>query len=318
MAAAGQQREPILQTMGSSVVAESPAGSTITSPSRDSDSSDDTPLSQLNLKRPAQDRPTPKSGGKKAKGGAGGNKKKKKKDPNEPQKPVSAYALFFRDTQAAIKNQNPNATFGEVSKIVASMWDGLDEETKGGYKKRTEVAKKEYLKQLAAYRASLVSQGALDPAELEKSPPHLSPERPSPPRDNIAANTTTPLSHPPTPATTANQGGQLQPIAPKPANSSPSQNTAMDAASFYGTHQTGATGHQQQGAAGGGGEQPMAPPPSMCIRQGCQQNAVVHPNWDNEYCSNECVVDHCRDVFGAWVATRQGSGGGGNSFASVK
>lgn len=65
------------------------------------------------------------------KGGAGGGKKgKKKKDPNEPQKPVSAYALFFRDTQAAIKGQNPNATFGEVSKIVASMWDSLGEEQK--------------------------------------------------------------------------------------------------------------------------------------------------------------------------------------------
>lgn len=62
-------------------------------------------------------------------------KKKKKKDPNEPQKPVSAYALFFRDTQAAIKGQNPNATFGEVSKIVASMWDGLGEEQKQVRKK---------------------------------------------------------------------------------------------------------------------------------------------------------------------------------------
>ncbi|XP_038644101.1 TOX high mobility group box family member 4b [Scyliorhinus canicula] len=61
---------------------------------------------------------------------AKGPKKKKKKDPNEPQKPVSAYALFFRDTQAAIKGQNPNATFGEVSKIVASMWDSLGEEQK--------------------------------------------------------------------------------------------------------------------------------------------------------------------------------------------
>ncbi|XP_072323823.1 thymocyte selection-associated high mobility group box protein TOX isoform X7 [Scyliorhinus torazame] len=88
-------------------------------------------------------------------------KKKKKKDPNEPQKPVSAYALFFRDTQAAIKGQNPNATFGEVSKIVASMWDGLGEEQKQVYKKKTEAAKKEYLKQLAAYRASLVSKGFL-------------------------------------------------------------------------------------------------------------------------------------------------------------
>ncbi|KAI9518210.1 TOX high mobility group box member 3, partial [Dissostichus eleginoides] len=85
-------------------------------------------------------------------------KKKKKKDPNEPSKPVSAYALFFRDTQAAIKGQNPNATFGEVSKIVASMWDGLGEEQKQSYKSKTEAAKKEYLKALAAYRASLVSK----------------------------------------------------------------------------------------------------------------------------------------------------------------
>ena len=45
-------------------------------------------------------------------------------------RPVSAYALFFRDTQAAIKGQNPNASFGEVSKIVASMWDSLEEDQK--------------------------------------------------------------------------------------------------------------------------------------------------------------------------------------------
>ncbi|XP_019724837.1 thymocyte selection-associated high mobility group box protein TOX isoform X2 [Hippocampus comes] len=97
-------------------------------------------------------------------------KKKKRKDPNEPVKPVSAYALFFRDTQANIKAQNPNATFGEVSKIVASMWDGLGEEQKQVYKKKTETAKKEYLKQLAAYRASLVSQSYNDPCEMK--PPH--------------------------------------------------------------------------------------------------------------------------------------------------
>ncbi|KAF7222834.1 thymocyte selection-associated high mobility group box protein TOX isoform X1 [Nothobranchius furzeri] len=100
-------------------------------------------------------------------------KKKKRKDPNEPVKPVSAYALFFRDTQANIKAQNPNATFGEVSKIVASMWDGLGEEQKQVYKKKTETAKKEYLKQLAAYRASLVSQSYSDPSEMK--PPHSSP-----------------------------------------------------------------------------------------------------------------------------------------------
>ncbi|KAH9509583.1 hypothetical protein Btru_043929 [Bulinus truncatus] len=98
-------------------------------------------------------------------------KRKKKKDPNEPQKPVSAYALFFRDTQATIKGHNPNASFGDVSKIVASMWDQLDPEHKDVYKKKTETAKKQYLKQLAAYRASQVSQSAMDESESSLSPP---------------------------------------------------------------------------------------------------------------------------------------------------
>lgn len=40
------------------------------------------------------------------------------------------------------------------------MWDALDSEHKNVYKKKTEAAKKEYLKALAAYRASLVSKGA--------------------------------------------------------------------------------------------------------------------------------------------------------------
>ncbi|XP_040588798.1 TOX high mobility group box family member 2 isoform X6 [Mesocricetus auratus] len=96
-------------------------------------------------------------------------KKKKKKDPNEPQKPVSAYALFFRDTQAAIKGQNPSATFGDVSKIVASMWDSLGEEQKQAYKRKTEAAKKEYLKALAAYRASLVSKSPPDQGEAKSA-----------------------------------------------------------------------------------------------------------------------------------------------------
>ncbi|XP_066579037.1 TOX high mobility group box family member 4b isoform X2 [Amia ocellicauda] len=104
-------------------------------------------------------------------GGGGGKKGKKKKDPNEPQKPVSAYALFFRDTQAAIKGQNPNATFGEVSKIVASMWDSLGEEQKQVYKRKTEAAKKEYLKALAAYRANQLSQTTIEVMDTEPSPP---------------------------------------------------------------------------------------------------------------------------------------------------
>ncbi|XP_072297020.1 thymocyte selection-associated high mobility group box protein TOX isoform X2 [Eucyclogobius newberryi] len=140
----------------------SPPGSKSATPSPSSSAHEDESEETLRVsgeKRPAgMDMKKPKT-----------PKKKKRKDPNEPVKPVSAYALFFRDTQANIKAQNPNATFGEVSKIVASMWDGLGEEQKQEYKKRTETAKKEYLKQLAAYRASLVSQNYNDPSEMKPS-----------------------------------------------------------------------------------------------------------------------------------------------------
>ena len=39
------------------------------------------------------------------------------------------------------------------------MWDGMEPDSKGAYKRRTEQAKKEYLRQLASYRATLVSKG---------------------------------------------------------------------------------------------------------------------------------------------------------------
>uniref|UniRef100_A0A4W6C8N3 TOX high mobility group box family member 4 b n=2 Tax=Lates calcarifer TaxID=8187 RepID=A0A4W6C8N3_LATCA len=130
------------------------------------------------------------------KGGAGGGgkrqKQKQRKDPNKPQKPVSAYALFFRDTQAAIKGQNPNATFGEVSKIVASMWDSLGEEQKQVYKRKNEAAKKDYLKALAEYRASQISQSSSFQAPIEVMDTSPSPPSPAP----APVVTTTPATTP--------------------------------------------------------------------------------------------------------------------------
>ncbi|XP_029682271.1 TOX high mobility group box family member 2 isoform X3 [Takifugu rubripes] len=155
----------------------SPPGSKSATPSPSSSNQEEEAEAHLKMtaeKRPSSDmmKPKPKP-----------QKKKKKKDPNEPTKPVSAYALFFRDTQAAIKGQNPNATFGDVSKIVASMWDGLGEEQKQSYKRKTEAAKKEYLKALAAYRASLVSKTNNDPVETKSAQtsqpsPHMMPANP--------------------------------------------------------------------------------------------------------------------------------------------
>uniref|UniRef100_A0A4W5NBC4 TOX high mobility group box family member 4 b n=1 Tax=Hucho hucho TaxID=62062 RepID=A0A4W5NBC4_9TELE len=369
-------------------------------------------------------------------GAAGGGKKgKKKKDPNEPQKPVSAYALFFRDTQAAIKGQNPSATFGEVSKIVASMWDSLGEEQKQVYKRKTEAAKKEYLKALAAYRDNQLSQPTievLDTAPSPPSPPSVTPlPAPAPrstrssvphlaPEENTITNICTSniiLAGGDLPqVTTRSRTGAHKPPTPTPAlapspptvtkiiikqQTSPSGVMVVSSSTVLSTRQPPPLQQMQntpppprlqqmvhaqappplQAKPRGGGA--MAPPPlqikivppasdldspvvdtaagglaalgggtptsgevvqsaalvmacstvaedgaegeegmqvelnvspgpdvtqtcspNLCVRAGCTNPAVENKDWDREYCSNECVATHCRDVFMAWCAIR--------------
>ncbi|KAL1428969.1 hypothetical protein MTO96_016712 [Rhipicephalus appendiculatus] len=246
------------------------------------------------VKRPSPE-PLMDNGGKTAKK-AKMPKKKKKRDPNEPQKPVSAYALFFRDTQAAIKGQNPNASFGEVSKIVASMWDGLEADHKNVYKKKTEAAKKEYLKALAAYRASLVSKGSLSPLQkksplltslMEGGSPHNQYMAMSPPQGMLNAQQQVwPNMHPM--AQSPSMMPQQPPQQTMMQQHSPPQQMMMASASVAAPSYTA--------------DLMSAPPPSLSSPA---SSAIESHDWDREYCSSECVVSHCRDVFTAWVAQRQ-------------
>ncbi|XP_061222407.1 TOX high mobility group box family member 4 [Neopsephotus bourkii] len=239
-------------------------------------------------------------------------KAKKKKDPNEPQKPVSAYALFFRDTQAAIKGQNPNATFGEVSKIVASMWDSLGEEQKQVYKRKTEAAKKEYLKALAAYRAVLAMQHPVPVATASAVATATAP----PPRLRLTLPVATPA--PGTPPL------HIKILPPLRVLAAPVVTSSSASAPEEEEEEEEEVVEMVGGEFGGEAESPPGlavelvpedPPPARCIRAGCGNAPVASGDWDEEYCSSECVVRHCRDVFLAWLAARNA---GPNSVVFVK
>ncbi|XP_018567121.1 TOX high mobility group box family member 4 isoform X3 [Anoplophora glabripennis] len=296
-------------------------------------------------------------------------KKKKKRDPNEPQKPVSAYALFFRDTQAAIKGQNPNASFGEVSKIVASMWDALDSEHKNVYKKKTEAAKKEYLKALAAYRASLVSKGAGEGegmygnySNYQQGAPQYSSYQPqgtipSPPMTSAPTPPTqSPIGKKPSMMGNMNPSPQQQHQSMMQSNMGPVPNhmnmqhmqQQQQHSSYMQQQQHMPVSPQQQHVpVSPHMQQHMSPPPivsssppvsappptvptsvsqqnagqgqmrppNACIRHGCPNPAITNPEWEDEYCSNECVVSHCRDVFTNWVS---GNKNQSQNFSTVK
>ena len=44
---------------------------------------------------------------------------------------------------------------------------------------------------------------------------------------------------------------------------------------------------------------------TRCLRAGCTEPAVKNPQWDEEYCSAECLIEFCKACFKNWAANRQ-------------
>merc|ERR1719167_1825398 len=143
---------------------------------------------------------------------------------NAPHPALSAYAMFFKETQMSIKSEQSDADFSTVQKIVETMWKALGNDQKQKYEAKSELDKERYEREMITCRASKVEQR---PAAVV--PPTV-------------------------PAT---------PVPTKP------------------------------GAA-------------LCIRLGCGKPSVRNPEWEDEYCSNQCVVLHCDYVFREWVRDQAG------------
>ena len=196
-----------------------------------------------------------------------------KKDNNRIPKPVSAYALFFRDAQATIKGSNPNASFGEISKIVADNWENLEKETKDIYKQRADEDKKNYLKALAANRAQQIAGLINETRESEVSKVPTTDGDDSNQNSQVSSST----DH-------ANDDSQKQ------NKTNESQGEPSSAQENNETKPTIEKSNNNKNAE------------NKCIRRGCDKPAVVSFEWDAEYCSAECCTKHCDEVFQAWVA----------------
>lgn len=64
---------------------------------------------------------------KKAKGEGKEKKKreKKKKDPNAPKRALSAFMFYSQKHRPLVKKENPEATFGEIGRILGEQWKAL-------------------------------------------------------------------------------------------------------------------------------------------------------------------------------------------------
>ncbi|EDW31157.1 GL20738 [Drosophila persimilis] len=172
-----------------------------------------------------------------------------------PSKPLAPFALFFRDTVTAIKQQNPACSLEQISVIVHTMWESLDETQKNVYNQRHEQEKRDFLRNMRDYRQQL--------SETE-----ITPEVGSSIPDAVAS----------VPAIQTMNDEQTTPLATATVEPPDQIQLLTEAA--------------------------QAP---KCTREQCNKPAIINPDWEDEYCSNECVVIHCRNVFNNWALSLKSS-----------
>jgi toll-like receptor 13 len=193
-------------------------------------------------------------------------KVRKKKDKNAPPPPLSAYAFFFRETQAKVKSQNPGAKFGDVSRSVAAMWEALSENEKTAYRTMSVDDHARFDAAMKAYRATqpATPQTGNAAAPKAKSVKVVF-------LGGKMLTTTTPA------ATPAEQPNQSNPIFQVGSTMMPLTTSVTPV-------------------------KPEDITDNECIRTGCKNFAIKSPEWEDEYCSNDCAIRHCKDVFATFVA----------------
>jgi len=81
--------------------------------------------------------------------------KKRKKAPRDataPRQPLSGYFMFLNDRREKVRNQNPNLTFTEITKLLAAEWSKLPLDQKQRYLDAAERDKERYNREFSDYK----------------------------------------------------------------------------------------------------------------------------------------------------------------------
>ena len=84
----------------------------------------------------------------------GKRRKKKKKDPNAPKRNQSAFFIYSNTHRATVKEENPEASFGDIAKIISKQFKALSEKERAKYDTLAAADKERYQREMAAYKAA--------------------------------------------------------------------------------------------------------------------------------------------------------------------
>ena len=79
--------------------------------------------------------------------------KKQKKDPNAPKRGMSAYFLFSIDARPKVKADNPDASFGDIARIISSKFKALTDKEKKHWDTKAAQDKARYNDEMETYKS---------------------------------------------------------------------------------------------------------------------------------------------------------------------
>jgi hypothetical protein len=83
----------------------------------------------------------------------GGKKKKAKKDPNAPKRNMSSYFLYSIFARPQVKGDNPEASFGDIARLISQQFKKLNDKEKKKWEKKAAEDKVRYQEEMAEYNA---------------------------------------------------------------------------------------------------------------------------------------------------------------------
>lgn len=83
----------------------------------------------------------------------GGKKKKAKKDPNAPKRNMSAYFLYSMFARPQVKEDSPEASFGDIARLISAQFKKLNDKEKKKWEKKAAEDKERYQREMAVYNA---------------------------------------------------------------------------------------------------------------------------------------------------------------------
>merc|ERR1739845_164716 len=79
------------------------------------------------------------------------NKSKKVKDSNAPKRAMSSFMFFSKEVRSIIREENPDATFGDIGKLVGKAFKNLRAEEKEKFEIMANKDRERYKEEKATY-----------------------------------------------------------------------------------------------------------------------------------------------------------------------